>query len=64
MKKCMWCGEERERCQAGELMNLNEMNPDIRAMRIRKIYEKVKNGESLTTDEERLYRQSKHPRWG
>lgn len=44
--------------------HLNEMNPDIRAMRIRKIREKVNKGESLTADEEKLYRESKHPRWG
>lgn len=40
------------------MAHLNEMNPDMRAMRImiRKIREKVKNGEKLTDKEERLYR--------
>ena len=42
-----------------EMSHLNEMNPDIRAMRIRKIREKVKKGLSLTDEEEKLYRQSK-----
>ena len=46
-----------------EMARLNEMNPDIKAMRIRKIREKVKNGEMLTDEEEKLYRESKHPRW-
>ena len=38
------------------MAHLNEMNPDMRAMRImiRKIREKVKNGEKLTDKEERL----------
>ena len=46
------------------MARLNEMNPDIRAMRIRKIREKVAKGQSLTDEEEKLYRQSKHPRFG
>ena len=46
-----------------EMSHLNEMNPDIRAMRIRKIREKVEKGERLTDDEEKLYQESKHPRW-
>ena len=46
------------------MAHLNEMNPDIRAMRIRRIRKKVKNGEKLSDDEEALYRESKHPRWG
>ena len=46
------------------MAHLNEMNPDIRAMRIRRIREKVKSGVSLTDEEEKLYRESKHPRWG
>ena len=46
------------------MTHLNEMNPDIRAMRIRKIREKVKNGESLTDSEEKLYRESKCRGWG
>ena len=41
------------------MTHLNEMNPDIRAMRIRKIREKLKKGLSLTDEEEKLYRQSK-----
>jgi anti-sigma28 factor (negative regulator of flagellin synthesis) len=50
--------------EMNEMAHLNEMNPDIRAMRIRKIRERIKKGESLTDDEEKLYRESKHPRWG
>ena len=46
-----------------KMLHLNEMNPDIRAMRIRKIREKVEKGERLTDDEEKLYQESKHPRW-
>ena len=46
------------------MAHLNEMNPDIRAMRIRKIREKVAKGQSLTDEEEKLYRQSKYPRFG
>jgi hypothetical protein len=42
-----------------EMARLNEMNPDIRAMRIRNIREKIKKGLSLTDEEEKLYRQSK-----
>ena len=45
------------------MAHLNEMNPDIRAMRIRKIRGKVEKGERLTDDEERLYRESKYPKW-
>ena len=46
------------------MARFNEMDPDIRAMRIRKIREKVKKGERLTDDEEKLYRESNHPRFG
>ena len=46
------------------MAHLNEMNPDIRAMRIRRVREKVKNSEKLSDDEEALYRESKHLRWG
>ena len=41
------------------MAHLNEMSPDIRAMRIRRIREKLKKGLSLTDEEEKLYRQSK-----
>ena len=44
--------------------HFGEMNPDVRAMRIRKIRKKVKNGEKLSDDEEALYRESKYPRLG
>lgn len=44
--------------------HFGEMNPDVRAMRIRRIREKIAHGEKLTDDEEALYRQSKYPRWG
>ena len=46
------------------MAHLNEMNPDMRAMRIRKIREKVENGEKLSDDEEALYRESKYRRLG
>ena len=47
------------------MAHLNEMDPDIRAMRIRKIREKLKKGLSLTDEEEKLYKQSKVRKiWG
>ena len=54
---------KKRRDVMSEMVRLNEMNPDIRAMRIRKIREKVKKGLILTDDEEKLYQESKHPRW-
>ncbi len=46
------------------MAHLNEMNPDIRAMRIRRIRDKIKKGFKLTEEEEELYRKSKyHLRW-
>ena len=47
------------------MTHLNEMNPDIGVMRIRRIREKLKKGFALTEEEEKLYRESKyHLRWG
>ena len=45
------------------MAHLDEMDPDVRAMRIRRIRERIKKGESLTDDEEKLYRESKRRRW-
>lgn len=45
------------------MAHLDEMDPDVRAMRIRRIRERIKKGENLTDDEEELYRESKHRRW-
>ena len=46
------------------MAHLNEMNPDSRAMAIRQIREKIAKGQSLTDEEQKLYRESKHPRFG
>ena len=54
---------KKKREGVSEMAHLNEMNPDIRAMKVRRIREKVKKGERLTDDEEKLYLESIHPRW-
>ena len=52
------------RKEVNKMAYFGETNPDVKAMRIRRIREKVKNGEKLSDDEEALYRESKHPRLG
>lgn len=44
-------------------MRIDEMNPDVRVMKLRRIRDKIARGEELSDSEQEMYEDSKRRRW-
>lgn len=44
-------------------MYMNENNPDVKTMAIKRVLTKIERGERLNDSERMLYLRSKFPRW-
>jgi hypothetical protein len=44
-------------------MRIDEMNPDVRVMKLRQIRDKIARGEMLNDSEQEMYEDSKRKKW-